>query len=204
MRRAAIRQSEQRPPAGGWSLDYSEKGQTWRVSGTNPLKIVEQIVQIQKINKSFNGLDPVWDYCNDIWRARDPQRAIKEITENYSPKLPRVMQRDHWKIEPSRYGGVMWRWLHMFGTIFDKDEWESAIRRIQKFLDPKQSPLTGCPECSAEFATILETDPPDLVTNEAEAAIWTHRVHNRVNRRIGAHPMSFRDAARIYGWKIEL
>jgi hypothetical protein len=204
MRKPAIKQADNRPPTGGWSIIYIEKGQKFDCSARSAYKVVELITEIQKINHTFTTIDAVWDYCNDIWRARDPKRAIPEEMENRMPELPKVMQRDHWKIEPSRYGSMVWRWLHMFGTFFEQDAWDMALKRTQSLLDPNISPNTGCPECSKEFAQILATDPPTSVHNEREAAEWTWRVHNRVNRRIGAPQVSFKDAAKFYGWKVEL
>lgn len=204
MRRPAISQSDNRPPIGGWGVTYEEKGQAWSVTGTNPYRIVDQIASIQQINNSFTTIDAVWDFCNNIWRARDPKRAISENTNQHEPKLPKSMRKDHWKIEPSRYGSMLWRNLHLFGTVFDKQDWEAAIKRTVKFLDPEQSPYTGCPECLNEFAQILKTDPPDYVNSEEEAADWSWRVHNRVNKRIGNSQISFREAAKFYGWKVEI
>ena len=204
MRKPAIKQAENRPPTGGWSVIYHEKGQKFDVAGRSPSKIVETIIEIQKINHTFKSVDAVWDYCNDIWRSRDPKRAIHEGEAPHTPTLPKAMSRDHWKITPSNFGGWLWRWLHFFGTDFQKDEWDMTIARMVRILDPKRSPYTGCPECSNEFATLMEFDSPDKVTNEREAAEWSFRIHNKVNRRVGYPQVSWNSCARTYGWKVEL
>ena len=73
----AIRGWQNQPPPGGWAITYTLPGtdQKWTLSGL-PNKIVLGISEVQKANNIFEGYGVIWDYCNAIWTARDPARAL--------------------------------------------------------------------------------------------------------------------------------
>lgn len=76
MNEPLIRQWQHRPPAGGWDLNFTVKEQEFRSTKRMPYKIVEEIANVQKLNDVFVGYDAIWEYCNNIWQSRDPDRAV--------------------------------------------------------------------------------------------------------------------------------
>ena len=71
----AIRNYENRPPAGGWGIDYEYRGQVWPIRG-HWRKVVKEIADIQSANGVYYGMDAIFDYCNPIWCSRDPARCM--------------------------------------------------------------------------------------------------------------------------------
>lgn len=72
------------PPAGGWSITYEKDGQSWLFSG-RPILIVNQIAAVQKANDWYMGDDAIWEFCNEEWCKRDPQRCMKKRVDSRNP-----------------------------------------------------------------------------------------------------------------------
>lgn len=64
------------PPLGGWALSYTIKDQTFKFVGS-PGRIVQGIASIQIKNDIYEGQEAIWEYCNEIWCARDPKRCMR-------------------------------------------------------------------------------------------------------------------------------
>jgi hypothetical protein len=197
-----IKQWQSRPIQGGWGLSYELMGQSWSITSSNPYNTVAKIAQIQRVNGQFDGEGPIWDYCNAIWAARDPARAL--VGGKLPKKAEKIPSKGHWDHGPELFGPCVWGWLHSFGMVFDEQGWKMAIERITRLLDPEQNPLNGCSMCHGEWLNIIATSNPEEVTDEVSAASWGHTAHNRVNRKLGKPVMPFSVAARKYGWKVEL
>lgn len=71
--------AEIQPPRGGWTITMNIKGQDFVFRGT-PRRIVSEISLVLKKNGEYNGDEPIWDYCNDIWCEREPARCMKKST----------------------------------------------------------------------------------------------------------------------------
>lgn len=201
MNEPAIKQWQIKPIPGGWGLIYELHGQRWSIDGPTPRRIVAEIAKIQAVNNAYVGDAPIWDYCNAIWTAKAPDRAVKTVVRPVKPSVP---SRDHWEHGPERYGPILWFWLHSFGMKFDKDGWDQAINRITDLLNPETSPMNGCPTCFSEWQAILGTEKPFDISNEDQAARWSFNVHNRINKKLGKPTYPLAVAAKLYGWKIEL
>lgn len=201
-----IKHWQNRPIPGGWGLTYSEGGQTWSIQGQNPGRVVAKIVQVQTVNGTFVGEEPIWDYCNAIWAQRSPDRAqvTNRATSIDIPKPSITPSRGHWEHGPEKFGPILWFWLHSFGMVFDKEHWRMAINRIGFLLDPGVCPKNGCEKCFSEWKVIMATEKPYDVSNEKEAAEWSWKVHNRINKKLGKRQFAFSTAAKMYGWKVDL
>jgi hypothetical protein len=213
----SIRNSQTRPIPGGWSLNYDHNGQAFRITGHSPNAIVERIASIQRANNSYQGDKDIWSYCNAVWEARAPERAVKDepleqkaargIGKSYRHEAERAPVNNstaHWTQDPAHYGPILWFWLHFFGHSFNKEEWLMTIGRITKILDPDASPGTGCATCFAEWQAIVSFVPPEVVNDEAAAARWSFDAHNRVNKKLKKPVRGWAQCAKLYGWKVTL
>lgn len=209
-RQCCIRNFEHYPVPGGWGMTYELNGQNFQISNVNPTRVVAAIAKIQKNNNAYHGDDDIWDYCNDVWARRAPQRVrrefqhLREIVDTPPEVAPAVPKTDHWKTDPAYFGPILWFWLHFFGHSFDKAAWDSTIARISLILDPVLSPDSGCPTCHQEWQRILQVMPPDVVTNEAGAARWSFDAHNAVNKKLGKPIRGWSQAAKLFAWKVTL
>lgn len=209
----AIKNWKNQPPAGGWPFEWtSPTGRTFMLRGMSPRRVVEELEDIQKVNKWFVSHAHTWAICNDVWRAKDPARAITGLPTTAALPLAKDLvavktlpvKQPWWDAKPEQWGMHAWNWLHTFGAMFERGQWKAAIERISDLLNPAKSPHLGCHKCYEEFKAILRDTPPDSVDNEVDAAAWSFQAHNRVNRKRGAIPMTWDRAAKLHHWKVSV
>lgn len=211
--KCCIKQYEYYPVPGGWGFIYELKGQRFHIKNGNPQKIVDVLTRILRNNDAYESDQQVWDICNQEWARRAPAgRVHKEFLDRFAAEGPPIgvasapagPRTDHWKMDPAYYGPILWHWLHMFGHHFNKPAWDSAIARVGVMLNPDLSPDSGCITCSQEWRAICTFLPPEIVTNEAQAAKWSFDAHNHVNKKLGKRIRGWAECAKTYGWKVAL
>lgn len=74
----AIKNWRNFPPPGGWSVDYTEEGQSFNFTGS-PAKIVDQIRKVQQANSTYESDAAIWLYLNTIWCERAPDKCIRSM-----------------------------------------------------------------------------------------------------------------------------
>lgn len=201
---------------GGWGLDWtSPSGRKYPCYAVTASRVVDILLDIQKANKWYVSDEHTWAFCNDVWRRRDPGRAIFDTNAPTMAMLPSAeelrpvvnaaaTEQEWWNAKPQEWGHRGWDWLHLFGVSFEYDAWMAAINRLGFLLDPARTPTHGCINCFKEWNAILRDSPPTVVSNEHEAAAWSFRAHNTVNTKRGVTPMRWETAAKLHRWKVNL
>lgn len=171
------------------------------VANGSPASIVRAMLRTHRSNGINIGEQEVWDYCNQIWRTRDPSRAMQAPRVAETTREPGTQ---HIKTDPYRYGPDIWPFLHRFGMrhSFDKTYWIATIDWIKRLLDPDLNPDTGCSECLEHFSQMIRDIDPATVETPAQAAAWVLEAHNRVNQRNGRAVWTSRAAAIRYNTDI--
>lgn len=212
MHEPAIKNWKQQPPAGGWSFEWtSPTGRKFMLDSSSPRRIVEKLMDIQRLNKWFISETHVWAECNDVWRKKDPHRAISKsptvaqlpAPADLVPVQAEPVRQSWWDARPETWGPRAWFWLHGFGAYFGSTQsFDSAVNRVLDMLNPSKSPELGCHKCYEEFRQYIMENPTGRVTNEKEAAAWTFEIHNRVNRKRSILPITWIAAAKLHHWKV--
>lgn len=200
---------------GGWGFDWtSPTNRKFPCHAVTASRVVDILREVQKVNGWYVSDAHVWALCNDVWRARDPARAINGTSAPALASLPSAEEtipvkgvpqaQDWWNAKPDEWGSRAWGWLHLFGVMFEYDAWMAAIDRTGAFLDPARNPTHGCINCFREWNAILRASPATVVSNEQEAAAWSFSAHNTVNQKRGALPMRWETAAKLHRWKVNV
>lgn len=71
----AIRNYETRPPVGGWGVEYTLRGQKFTLTGGWNV-VAQKLARLQKRNGEFRSMDDVFEYLNNAWCAKDPERCM--------------------------------------------------------------------------------------------------------------------------------
>ena len=202
-----LRQWQLSPPPGGWGVSIQIKGQTFEFLDGTPEQVVQKVFDIASRNQVMTSIDEAWEYCNNLWCAKDPGRCLKPGAPSSEPRTPRKLRSSvHMLTTPEQYGQSIWRWLNTYGMrgMFEKQSWMASIVRVTKMLDPRLNPATGCSKCSAEWRRLIRERPPADVSTSQQAAEWVFWAHNQVNKKIGKKQADWATMVIENAWDIVL
>ena len=79
-------------------------------------------------------------------------------------------------VDTAKWGKGVWNWLHRI------PEAGESVERIAACLDNLCLP---CPHCQNHYDHFLERHPVSTIKTRGDALVWTNRLHNEVNQRLG-------------------
>lgn len=206
----AISNWQHTPPMGGWNVSVILNDHKIFAQGHTPFAVLSSAMQQAKSIGSDISESEMKEYLNQLWIERDPVRAIggqptpRRVETTETKRVTTTRKGGKIFIGPSRWGTQAWLWLNTFGVpgCFDRIEWESMIRRLERMLSPARSPSTGCSECFKEWLQISKDSNPLSVIDNKQAAKWVFEAHNRVNKKLGKPALSWETVAAVNGWEI--
>lgn len=186
-------------PPGGWAVDYlppDKPGFRLHASGYSPENVASKIFAWRANNGLPRDEDAVWDFLNNIWCSRAPDRC-----PGYEAAPLQVAAGGRRILRPLDYGSWIWQYLNTFGVEFDKGRFLSAIDQAKALLAPHAPHGAGCSVCYGHFGDALALYNPYRVRDAVDASVWVWTVHNLASVHAGNPRQSFNRIAVKYGWE---
>jgi len=106
-----IRSWRLQPPRGGWGVPYYVGGHQMISNSRKPEQVVREVYKFGVKGGKIKSIGDAWDYCNDIWTKRDPERAMP----SERPRGPVAKISKTPETSPSKFGPHVWNWLALYG-----------------------------------------------------------------------------------------
>jgi hypothetical protein len=185
--------ANQKPP-GGWGVLPGQRA-------ISPVQAADQYAA--SVGATQDDLPEVYEKVNRLYCARPGARCAEHPYRRRG--APNV------KFLPSRTEAAdgwtrsAWVLLHLCASVpperFVPSRWRALLDTVTQLLSG-DCPFTSFPEASATLSVFLSSHPVEEVSTPAQAAAYSHALHNFVNARLSPprRQLSYGEAAGFWGW----